>query len=100
MFLRLGITLILKTPIPNSKSPVGHSITNWLFSLLVLYYGVRSLTSFFKTTSSKLWPLTRFSSTGQWPKLKDVIKEISHRLTMYKEKAVNGHHNGIILSFW
>ena len=42
-FLGLGIgdlnsqSLILKTPIPNLKSPFGNFITNWWFSLLVLY---------------------------------------------------------------
>ena len=32
MFLRLGIG-DLKTPIPNSKSPIGNFITNWWYPL-------------------------------------------------------------------
>ena len=35
--LRLGIG-DLKTPYPDSKSPIGHFITNWWYQLLVLYY--------------------------------------------------------------
>ena len=27
-----------KSPIPNSKSPIGYVITNWRFPLLVLYW--------------------------------------------------------------
>ena len=43
-FLGLGIgylnpqSPVLKTPIPNLKSPIGHFITNRWFPLLVLYY--------------------------------------------------------------
>ena len=34
----LGKINMGKTPIPNSKSPIGYVITNWRFSLLVLYW--------------------------------------------------------------
>ena len=46
VLLGLGKSQVLKTPIPNSKPPIGHFITNWWFPFLVLKY-LLLITNFF-----------------------------------------------------
>ena len=75
-FLGLGIedlnpqSLILKTTIPNSKSPIGNFITIWWSSLLFLYYIQRANNlAIYHTRCSQSWSTNRCVINCQTPDL-------------------------------